>query len=133
MDLLCLDSRKLGERGALIVRTWKCQNWPMKVSKDHNLKARQMFKCSCHIMKSERGADAWNKFEEITHQCFLTCLGQHVPLKINVGFTKVWRKIFFGEDDDFHAKEFRTTLTVHTVQISSDTCIYIYAYLYIYI
>ena len=32
MDLSCLDSRKLGERGALIVRAWKCQNWPMKVS-----------------------------------------------------------------------------------------------------
>ena len=74
MDLLCLDCRKLGERGALIVR-------------------------------------AWNKFEEITHQCFLTSLGQHVPLKINLGFARVWRKYFFGEDDVFHMKEFRTTLT----------------------
>ena len=35
-------------------------------------------------MKCDRGADAWNKFEEITHQCFLTSLGQHVKLKINV-------------------------------------------------
>ena len=41
MDLLCLDSRKLGERGALIVRAWKCQNWPMKVSKDQHLKAKR--------------------------------------------------------------------------------------------
>ena len=41
MDLLCLDSRKLGERGALIVRAWKCQNWPMEVSKDQHLKAKR--------------------------------------------------------------------------------------------
>ena len=62
-------------------------------------------------MKCDRGADAWNKFEEITRQCFRTSLGQHVPLKINVGSaTKVWRKNFFGEDDVFHVKEFRTTL-----------------------
>ena len=46
-------------------------------------------------MKCDRGADAWNKFEEITHQCFLTSLGRHVPLKINMGFAKVWQKNFF--------------------------------------
>ena len=40
MDLLCLHSRKLGGRGALIVGAWKCQNWPMKVSKDQHLKAK---------------------------------------------------------------------------------------------
>ena len=34
---LWLDSRKLGGRGALLVRAWKCQNWPMKVSKDQYL------------------------------------------------------------------------------------------------
>ena len=39
MDMLRLDSRKLGGRGALIVRAWKCQNWPMKVSKDQHFKA----------------------------------------------------------------------------------------------
>ena len=62
-------------------------------------------------MKCDRGADAWNKFEEITHQCFLTSLGRHVPLKINMGFAKVWRKeYFFGEDGVFHMKEFRTAL-----------------------
>ena len=48
-------------------------------------------------MKCDRGADAWNKFEEIT-QCILTSLGQHVPLKINVGLAKVLRnKKIFGE------------------------------------
>ena len=41
MDLLSLDSRKLGERGALIVPAWKCQNWPMNVSKDQHLKAKR--------------------------------------------------------------------------------------------
>ena len=55
-----------------------------------------MFKCSCHRMKCDRGADAWNKFEEITHQCFLTSLVRHVPLKMNMGFAKVWRKNFFS-------------------------------------
>ena len=29
-----------------------------------------MFKCSCHRMKCDRGAGAWHKFEDITHQCF---------------------------------------------------------------
>ena len=48
-------------------------------------------------MKCDRGANAWNKFEEITHQCFLTSLGRHVPLKINMGFAKVWRKFFFAK------------------------------------
>ena len=41
---------------------------------------------------------------------FLTSLGRHVSLKINMGFAKVWGKYFFGEDDVFHMKEFRTTL-----------------------
>ena len=30
----------------------------------------QAFKCSCHGMKRDRGADAWNKSDEITHQDF---------------------------------------------------------------
>ena len=38
-------------------------------------------------------------------------LGQHVPLKINLGLAKVLRKIFFsGQDGLFHMEEFRTTL-----------------------
>ena len=44
MALLCLDSRKLGERGALIVRACKCQNWPMEVykaCKGQHLKAKR--------------------------------------------------------------------------------------------
>ena len=41
MDLLCLDSRKLGERGALIVRAWKCQNRPMKAGKGQHLKEKR--------------------------------------------------------------------------------------------
>ena len=28
-------------RGTLIVRAWKCQNWPMKVSKDQHLTANR--------------------------------------------------------------------------------------------
>ena len=50
-----------------------------------------MLKCSCHGMMCDRGADAWNKFEEITH-FFLTSVGQHVPLKINMRLAKVQRK-----------------------------------------
>ena len=57
-------------------------------------------------MKYDRGAD--DKFAEITRQCFLTSLGQHVPLKINMGFAKVWRKkLILGEMTVFHVKEFR--------------------------
>ena len=40
---------------------------------------------------------------------FLTSLGQHVPLKVNVGFAKVWRTNFWRRCP-FHVKEFRTTL-----------------------
>ena len=36
-------------------------------------------------------------------------LGQHVPLKINVGLAKVWqKKKFSGEDGLFQMKEFKT-------------------------
>ena len=41
---------------------------------------------------------------------FLTNVGQHVPLELNMGFAKVWRAYFFGEDVCFNVKEFRTTL-----------------------
>ena len=63
-------------------------------------------------MKCDRGADAWNKFEEITRQWFSyqpwpTCPAKD---KHNMGFAKVWRKNFFGEDGVFHMKEFRTNL-----------------------
>ena len=34
-----------------------------------------MFKCSCHRLKCDRGADAWNKFEDITHQWFFLQVG----------------------------------------------------------
>lgn len=50
------------------VRAWKCQNWPMKVNKGQHPKAKR--KCSCHRTKCDRGADAWNKFEDSTRQCF---------------------------------------------------------------
>jgi len=59
----------------------------------------------------------------------LTSLGQHVPLKINVGFAKVWRTIFFGEDDVFHMKEFRTILVCLYINLN---LLFIYMYIYIY-
>jgi len=54
-----------------IVWAWKCQNWPMKVSKDHILKQNEnaYCKCSCRRMKCKREEDAWNKFEEIGMAC----------------------------------------------------------------
>ena len=55
MDWLCLDSRKLGERGALIVRAWGCQNWPMKVSKGQHLKAKR--KC----LSAAAGKQRWEQ------------------------------------------------------------------------
>ena len=107
MDLLCLHSRKLGGRGALIVGAWKCQNWPMKVSKDQHL----VFTCSCHRQKCDRGADAWKKSQDITHQwlpyqCWATCTGKDEK----TGGALKFGERFFGEDVCFHVKEFRTTL-----------------------
>ena len=29
-----------------------------------------MFKCSGRRMKCDKGSDAWNNFEDITHPCF---------------------------------------------------------------
>ena len=46
-------------------------------------------------MKCDKGSDAWSKLRISQIHVLLTRLGQHVPLKINVGFAKVWRKIFF--------------------------------------
>ena len=97
----------------------------MKVSrdKDQHLKAER--KCL------SAAATEWSVTRDqtpgtnlrISHiHVLLTGLGQHVPLKINVGFAKVWQRFFSGEDSVFHVKEFRTTL------ISIDICLYIYIY-----
>ena len=50
----------------------------------------------------------------------LNSLGQHVPLKINVGFAKVWRKIFLAK------MAFSTGKNLE--QPSPHTYIYIYIY-----
>ena len=63
MDLSCLDSRKPGERGALIVRAWKCQNWPMnQVSKDQHVKAKR--KC-LSAAATERSVTGSRRLEQI--------------------------------------------------------------------
>ena len=49
-----------------------------------------MFMCNCHRIKCNKGLGAWNKFKEITDQYFLTNLGQYIPVKINLGFAKIW-------------------------------------------
>ena len=70
-----------------------------------------MFKCSCGRMKCDEGSEAWNNLRISHINVFLQNLGQHVPRKKNMEFAKVRRKkFFFGEDDVFQMKEFRTTL-----------------------
>ena len=69
-----------------------------------------MCKCSCRRMKCDEGSDAWNSLRISHIHVFLQNLRQHVPRKKNMEFAKVRRKkFFFGEDDVFQMKEFRTT------------------------
>ena len=100
MDLLCLDSRELGRRGALIVRVWKRQN----VSKDQHLKAKRKCLSAAATEWSVRGgSDAWNKFEDITHECF--------SYQCGATCTATDKFFFFWENGvGFHLKEFRTPL-----------------------
>ena len=81
-----------------------CQNWPMKVSKDQHLKAERKCLSAAAAEKSVRRDQTPGTNLRMSHiHVLLTSLGQHVPLKINVGFVKVWRKKFFsGEDGVFH-------------------------------
>ena len=66
-------------------------------------------------MKCDEGSDAWNNLRISHIHVFLKNLRQHVPRKKNMEFAKVRRKkIFFGEDDVFQMKEFRTTLIYFT-------------------
>ena len=68
------------------VWAWKCQNWPMKVSKDQNTTV-------CKNIKSECAA--------ITEKLrWLICpspvrYSPDVPLKLNMHMAKVWRKNIF--------------------------------------
>ena len=65
-------------------------------------------------MKCDEGSDAWNNLRISRIHVFLENLRQHVPRKKNMEFAKVRRKnFFFGEDDVFQMKEFRTTLNIH--------------------
>ena len=76
-----------------------------------------MFKCSCRRMKCDEGSDAWSNLRISHIHVFLQNLRQHVPRKKNMEFAKVRRKkIFFGEDDVFQMKEFRTTLNIFISQ-----------------
>ena len=62
-------------------------------------------------LKCDRGADAWNNLRISHINVLLTGVGQHVPLKINMGFAKIWIKsCFLGENVCFHMKELRTAL-----------------------
>ena len=84
----------------------------MKVSKDRHLKAERKCLSAAAAERSVTRDQTPGTNLTISHICvLLQDLGQHVPLKINMGLAKVWRKkIFSGEDDVFQMKEFRTTL-----------------------
>ena len=69
-----------------------------------------MFKCSCHRMKCDKGSDAWNKFEDITHPCSSYISWPPRTAKDKRGVGESLAKNFFGEDVLFRVKEFRTTL-----------------------
>ena len=87
------------------------QNWPMKVSKDQHLKAER--KCL------SAAAAEWSVTRDQTPG---TIWGYHAPTFFLKIFANVYRerktwssrkfgeRIFFGEDDVFQMKEFRTTL-----------------------
>ena len=92
MDLLCLDSRELGRKGALIVRVWKRQN----VSKDQHLKAKRKCLSAAATEWSVRGgSDAWNKFEDITHECFSYQCGATCTAKDRHGVRSSLANFFF--------------------------------------
>ena len=91
MDLLCLDSRKLGGRGALLDRVWKCQNWPMNVSKDKHRKAKRKCLNPAATERSVPGEQTPGTNLRLSHiNVFLTSVRQHVPLKIHRGFAKIF-------------------------------------------
>ena len=72
-----------------------------------------MFKCSCRRMKCDEGSDAWNNLRISHIHVFLKNLRQHVPRKKTWSSRKFGERFFFGEDDVFQMKEFRTTLIYH--------------------
>ena len=97
----------------------------MKVSKDQHLQAERKCLNAAATEWSVKRDQTPGANLRISHiHVLLTSLGQHVPLKINVGFAKVWRKIFFsGEDGVFHMKEFRTTLIYIYIFLSFNICL----------
>ena len=84
----------------------------MKVSKDQHLKAERKCLSAAAAERSVTRDQTPGLILRVSHiHVLLKDLGQHVPLKINVGLAKVWRKkILSGEDGLLHMKEFRTTL-----------------------
>ena len=48
-------------------------------------------------MKCDREQRPGANLRRSRANAFLTSLGQHVPLKMNVGYAKVWRKVFFAK------------------------------------
>ena len=105
----------------------------MKVSKDQHLKAER--KClsaaATEWSVTRDQTPGANLRIQVSHiHVLLTSLGQHVPLKINVGFAKVWRKKTF-----FLAKMAFSTwknLEQPSYILHLQLHIYIYIYLYLY-
>ena len=60
-----------------------------------------MFKHNCRRIKYDKGADAWDKFKDITYPY----LGHHIPQKINMEFAKVRRMIFLAKIIIFQMKK----------------------------
>ena len=105
-----------------IVRARKCQNWPMKVSKDQHLKAKRKILSAAATEWSVTGVQMPGTNLRISHiNVFLTSVGQHVPLK--TGSQKFAERIVFvGEDVFFHVKEFRTAPDIYIYIYSLHKC-----------
>ena len=79
-------------RGALIVRVWKRKN----VSKDQHLKAkRKCLRAAATEWSVRGGSDAWNKFEDITHECCSYQCGATCTAKDRNGVRQSLAKYFF--------------------------------------
>ena len=96
----------------------------MKLSKDQYLKAeRKCLSAAVTEWSVTRDQTPGTNLRISQIHVLLTSLGQHVPLKISVGFAKDWRNIIFQRGRRFHA--FSTWKNLEQPS-------YIYIYLYIY-
>ena len=78
------------------VWAWKCQNWPMKVSKDQNTMQKHRIWMYSHHRKIT--------VAHLSEVLFTVRYSPDVPLKLKMDMAKVWRKnIFYSAKMSFSA------------------------------